>query len=333
MARSQWKGLPRPPTTRAPIFSSPADFSSHPSRTCVLSPMRIAPPRNWRRTWSWSTAPSPISTTWSAPGRTSSTRSRPTRTSEPKASVTLPPRSSAIGITSRRGRPAHRIPEPSTKLTRTPWRWSRRRSPNSHQATRMRRISASTRRSYASGRLDRRLDPPGERVGVLARGAQRGTDDQLAEPAALEDVEHRQLRAAVDGREVVAALGHDHDVLGALGPADLRRRLERRDLELPLRLHPGVLDRAPVDGPDAGGPVGRLGDLLDPGAELRVVGAVGEEGEDLLDRPVDPHGPVEAPAGHVSPPPPRAGSGPRHRRAPGSRGRRGSGCPRRRRTR
>ena len=50
-----------------------------------------------------------------------------------------------------------------------------------------------------SGRFDRVLDPPRERVGVLARGAQRERQEHLAEPVALELVVDGQPRAAVLG--------------------------------------------------------------------------------------------------------------------------------------
>jgi hypothetical protein len=64
-----------------------------------------------------------------------------------------------------------------------------------------------------SGRLDRRLDPPGEFVGPLG-AEQRGADDQLAEEAVgLELVEEGELRALAVRLEVVATQGDDHGVL------------------------------------------------------------------------------------------------------------------------
>src|SRR5437867_1993577 len=66
------------------------------------------------------------------------------------------------------------------------------------------------------------------------------------------------LEEVVDGdpgpdalpREVVATLGGRDEVLGELRPANPSERLELGQLELPLGLHAGVLDRAGVDGAD-----------------------------------------------------------------------------------
>src|SRR5206468_3014790 len=96
-------------------------------------------------------------------------------------------------------------------------------------------------------RFHRVLDRVGEVVGALARRAQCQRHEHLAEAVALEDVEELELRAAIGGLQVVAALRNRDRVLRQLGPADLVRRFELRDLELALGLDPRVLDGAGVD--------------------------------------------------------------------------------------
>ena len=93
-----------------------------------------------------------------------------------------------------------------------------------------------------------------EVVRALAGRTQREPGDEHAEPAPFEHVEDRDLGPLPSGGQVVPALGNHDGVLGELGPADLRRRLELGQLELALGLHAGVLDRAREDGPDAGRP-------------------------------------------------------------------------------
>src|SRR5215216_3099012 len=136
--------------------------------------------------------------------------------------------------------------------------------------------------------FDGGLDPAGEGVAVLARAADRQREKDLSEAVTFEGVEDRHPRCAVARRlEVVAAVRDRDRVLRQLAPADLRRLLELRQLELARGRHASVLDGAGVDGACAGGTVRRLADLVYPRAELAVVFTVGEEGEDLVDGALD----------------------------------------------
>jgi hypothetical protein len=103
----------------------------------------------------------------------------------------------------------------------------------------------------------------------------------------LEDVVDGEPGAAALGSKVVAALGCGDHVLGDLRPANTRGRVELGELELPLGLHAGVLDRTGVHGADTGRALRPLRDLQDPRAELGIVLAVREEREHVLDWAVD----------------------------------------------
>src|SRR5262249_15414863 len=78
-------------------------------------------------------------------------------------------------------------------------------------------------------------------------------------------------------------------VLRSFRPADLRRPVERRELELTLSGHARVLDGALKDCPNVNRAVRRLLDLLNARAELRIIRSVGQEIEHLADRAID-HG-------------------------------------------
>src|SRR4051794_23743159 len=199
------------------------------------------------------------------------------------------------GCATTSGCSSHSMPSRSTRLNASQARRTTSKSESGTEAVLRRDALRGSTHSAHSRQvawpfclrpLDRRFDRLRELVGALAGRPERQRSDQLADPVPLQDVVDGHPGPAALGREVVAALGSGDLVLGALRPANARRRLELGDLELPVGLHAGVLDGALEHRPGADRSIRRLGDLEHARAELRVIGAVGEEREDLLDRTI-----------------------------------------------